>query len=85
MNWKRTVGLALLVPALPGVAALTDEMTSDGSPLYPSVEDGARVYADECGGSVTMHISLSELEYLGLDLWKCVIFRRLVCLLLFIC
>lgn len=61
MNWKRTVGLALLVPALPGVAALTDEMTSDGSPLYPSVEDGARVYADECGGSVTMHISLSEL------------------------
>ena len=24
-------------------------------------------------------------EYLGLDLWKCVIFRRLVCLLLFIC
>ena len=24
-------------------------------------------------------------EHLGLDLWKCVIFRRLVCLLLFIC
>ena len=41
MNWKRTVGLALLVPALPGVAALTDEMTSDGSPLYPSVEEKA--------------------------------------------
>jgi hypothetical protein len=24
-------------------------------------------------------------QHLGLDLWKCVIFRRLVCLLLFIC
>ena len=24
-------------------------------------------------------------EHLGLDPWKCVIFRRLVCLLLFIC
>lgn len=61
MNWKRTVGLALLMPALPGAAALTDEMTSDGSQLCPAVADGVRVYADECGGSVTMHISLSEL------------------------
>ena len=60
MNWKRTVGLALLMPALPGAAALTDEMTSDGSQLCPSVADGVRVYADECGGSVIMHISLSE-------------------------
>ena len=62
MNWKRTVGLALLMPALPGAAALTDEMTSDGSQLCPAVADGVRVYADECGGSVTMHISLSGLE-----------------------
>ena len=62
MNWKRTVGLALLMPALPGAAALTDEMTSDGSQLCPAVADGVRVYADECGGSVTMHISLSELR-----------------------
>ena len=32
-------------------------------------------------------VSVGEavLEHLGLDLWKCVIFRRLVCLLLFIC
>ena len=29
--------------------------------------------------------NLGVVEHLGLDLWKCVIFRRLVCLLLFIC
>jgi len=28
---------------------------------------------------------VGPLEHLGLDLWKCAIFRRLVCLLLFIC
>ena len=61
MNWKRTVRLALLIPALPSIAALTDEKTSDGSLLEPSVADGARVYADECDGSVMIHISLSGL------------------------
>ena len=30
------------------------------------------------------NIEENWLEYLGLDPWKCVIFRRLVCLLLFI-
>ena len=28
---------------------------------------------------------VAGMEYLGLDLWKYVIFRRLVCLLLFTC
>ena len=30
-------------------------------------------------------LSQAMMEHLGLDLWKCVIFRRLACLLLFIC
>ena len=45
---------------------------------------GAAALAGTSGTSVE-HLGLEHLEHLGLDLWKCVIFRRLVCLLLFIC
>ena len=34
---------------------------------------------------ILRELSDVQLEHLGLDPWKCVIFRRLVCLLLFIC
>ena len=49
----------------------------------PGVSVGASLPGFETLSQAMMeHLGL---EHLGLDLWKCVIFRRLVCLLLFIC
>ena len=40
---------------------------------------------DENVSSAATAFSAIDKELLGLDLWKCVISRRLVCFLLFIC
>ena len=76
----RSISVAWIVKALVVKYAPEFSDSVDWVTYFKSEGEARRQLSSQIKNKLKEH-----LEHLGLDPWKCVIFRRLVCFLLFIC